>query len=350
MQARWREYMRPTSTSPLADTLVLAGAAIAVTVCHVWWVKEVSKQVVRPATLLTHHSTVLNLKSSPSLTPGRRAQVRARLGAALADTVTQADAAAWAAFDVAALLRVAARLVGDNTPEAREAGRRLVGAAHDAFRTGRLGAAGAAAAGGAPGDGSDVRRARDGAQARARALAAPWPRARARAPLVSAGLRSWVPGRRRAPPSRARRTAQRTGRRAPTRRRAPARQPRARPTRTAHGRAFAARGWTPRPWRPCCAPAAAQSRDLWRRARPAHQVRPRVHRCAGASNGWESHVEDAGGERGCIQVTFVCSQAWVCFRTCRHARVSAVCHAALGCRRRYNGRMQRERHTSSRLA
>jgi len=194
MQARWREYMRPTSTSPLADTLVLAGAAIAVTVCHVWWVKEVSKQVVRPATLLTHHSTVLNLKSSPSLTPGRRAQVRARLGAALADTVTQADAAAWAAFDVAALLRVAARLVGDNTPEAREAGRRLVGAAHDAFRTGRLGAAGAAAAGGAPGDGGDARRARDGAQARARALAAPWPRARARSLLVSAGVRSWVPG------------------------------------------------------------------------------------------------------------------------------------------------------------
>jgi len=154
MQARWREYMRPTSTSPLADTLVLAGA-------------------------------ILNLKSSPSLTPGRRAQVRARLGAALADTVTQADAAAWAAFDVAALLRVAARLVGDNTPEAREAGRRLVGAAHDAFRTGRLGAAGAAAAGGAPGDGSDVRRARDGAQARARALAAPWPRARARARCLS---------------------------------------------------------------------------------------------------------------------------------------------------------------------
>jgi len=147
MQARWREYMRPTSTSPLADTLVLAGA-------------------------------ILHLKSSPSLTPGCRAQVRARLGAALADTVTQADAAAWAAFDVAALLRVAARLVGDNTPEAREAGRRLVGAAHDAFRTGRLGAAGAAAAGGAPGDGGDARRARDGAQARARALAA---RARARA-------------------------------------------------------------------------------------------------------------------------------------------------------------------------
>jgi hypothetical protein len=105
--------------------------------------------------------------------------VRARLGAALADTVTQADAAAWAAFDVAALLRVAARLVGDNTPEAREAGRRLVGAAHDAFRAGRLGGAAAAAAGGAPGDGADARRAREATQARARALAVRLGRARA---------------------------------------------------------------------------------------------------------------------------------------------------------------------------
>ncbi|KAK9839644.1 hypothetical protein WJX81_002853 [Elliptochloris bilobata] len=66
-------------------------------------------------------------------------KVRAKLGGALADTVAHADDAAWAAFDVAALLRAAARLVHDNTPEARDAGRRLVGAVRDAFRAGRCG-------------------------------------------------------------------------------------------------------------------------------------------------------------------------------------------------------------------
>lgn len=84
------------------------------------------------------------------------AQVRAKLGSVLATTVGRADAGAWAALDVSALLRAAARLVGDNTPEARDAGRRLVALVHAAFQAGQC--AGALA------DGVDGRRSREGTE------------------------------------------------------------------------------------------------------------------------------------------------------------------------------------------
>ena len=87
------------------------------------------------------------------------------MGSALADTVAGAADGAWASLDAAALLRAAGRLVNDNTPEAREAGRRLVASVRGAFCAGRCGEAppGAPAA---LAEAGDAQRPRDGAQVR----------------------------------------------------------------------------------------------------------------------------------------------------------------------------------------
>ena len=89
-----------------------------------------------------------------------------RWGSALADTVAGAGDGAWASLDAGALLRAAGRLVGDNTPEAREAGRRLVAAVRVAFVAGRCGEAPASGALAALAETGDAQRPRDGAQVR----------------------------------------------------------------------------------------------------------------------------------------------------------------------------------------
>lgn len=60
-------------------------------------------------------------------------RVRGKAGAALADSVARMRPADVLAFGHAALLKVAGKLVTDNTPDARDAAKRLIGLLRAAF-------------------------------------------------------------------------------------------------------------------------------------------------------------------------------------------------------------------------
>lgn len=60
-------------------------------------------------------------------------QVRGKVAVSLAASAARMSPGQWAGYNAEPLLRAAGKLVGDNTPEARDSARRLVALLRDAF-------------------------------------------------------------------------------------------------------------------------------------------------------------------------------------------------------------------------
>jgi hypothetical protein len=61
------------------------------------------------------------------------AQVRGKVAVSLAASAQRMSAQLWAGYEATPLLRAAGKLVVDNTPEARDAAKRLIALLRDAF-------------------------------------------------------------------------------------------------------------------------------------------------------------------------------------------------------------------------